>query len=123
MMKNKKLIVVFILVIALLLSVVSFTKASDDVEELPTIVTEPNDNKTPQGSDNEEVANKENNTIANKDTNTSGANTKNNANTSNKNTLPQTGVQGDTTLFVFIAICITSAIYAYFKIRKYNNIH
>ena len=39
-----------------------------------------------------------------------------------ENKLPQTGVAEDTTLFVFIGICLVSAIYAYTKIKNYKNI-
>ena len=46
----------------------------------------------------------------------------NTQNTASTNTLPQTGVAEDTALFVFIAICIVSAIYAYIKIRNYKNL-
>ena len=110
MMKNKKLIIVFILVIAFLLVMINFTKATDDVGQLPTIST----NNNPS-----------NQTQVNEPTNTpapiTGNNTTNN-NTSG-NTLPQTGVAGDTALFVFIGVCVVSAIYAYFRIKKYNNLH
>lgn len=108
MMKNKKLIVVFMLVITFLALMVTFTKATDDVGQLPTI---------DQG-----------NNPSNQPTNTPAPVTNNNVNpvTNNGtsgNTLPQTGVAGDTALFVFIGVCAVSAIYAYFRIRKYNNIH
>ena len=108
MMKNKKLIIVFMLVITFLALMVTFTKATDDVGQLPTI---------DQG-----------NNPSNQPTNTPAPVTNNNVNpvTNNGtsgNTLPQTGVAGDTALFVFIGVCTVSAIYAYFRIRKYNNIH
>ncbi len=119
-MKNRKLIVVFILIISFLLIMVTATKASDNIGELPTIITNQDNNNT-QGSlntVNNETGN--NNTVGNTNTNT---NTNTNKNMANNNTLPQTGVQEDTTLFIFIGICIASAIYAYFRIRKYNNIY
>lgn len=111
-MKNKKLIVVFILIVAFLLIMVTSTKASDDIGELPTIITNQDGNnaQAPLNDVNNEVGN------TNIAENT-------NKNTANNNTLPQTGVQEDTTLFIFIGICIASASYAYFRIRKYNNIH
>lgn len=111
MMKNKKLIIVFMLVIMFLLGMVSFTKATDDVGQTPSIITNNNpslpvvnDNNTPAPITNNNVEPVTNN-------GTSG------------NTLPQTGVAGDTALFVFIGVCVVSAVYAYFRIRKYNNIH
>ena len=45
-----------------------------------------------------------------------------NTDTSTENKLPQTGVAEDTTLFIFIAVCILSAIYAYKKVKDYRNI-
>lgn len=110
MMKNKKLIIVFILVIAFLLMMVNFTKATDDVGQLPTISTGNNPSNQNQ---------------ANEPTNTPAPITGNNAtnNGTSGNTLPQTGVAGDTALFVFIGVCVVSAGYAYFRIKKYNNLH
>ncbi|MCI9038324.1 MAG: LPXTG cell wall anchor domain-containing protein [Clostridia bacterium] len=110
MMKNKKLIIVFILVIAFLLVMINFTKATDDVGQLPTIST--NNNPSNQNQVNEPT-----NTPAP----ITGNNTTNNS--TSGNTLPQTGVAGDTALFVFIGVCVVSAIYAYFRIKKYNNLH
>lgn len=110
MMKNKKLIIVFILVIAFLLMMVNFTKATDDVGQLPTIST--GNNPSNQNQANEPI---------NAPTNTPAPITGNNA--TSGNTLPQTGVAGDTALFVFIGVCVVSAVYAYFRIKKYNNLH
>lgn len=113
MMKNKKLIIVFMLVITLLLGMVSFTKAADndnEVGQLPTIST--GNNPSSQNQANNTPAPITNNNVEPVTNNgTSG------------NTLPQTGVAGDTALFVFIGVCVVSAVYAYFRIRKYNNIH
>lgn len=114
MMKNKKLIIVFMLVITLLLGMVSFTKAADndnEVGQLPTI----DDSNNPSNQNNPT-------------TNTPAPITGNNVepvtnNGTSGNTLPETGVAGDTALFVFIGVCVVSAVYAYFRIRKYNNIH
>lgn len=109
-MKNKKLIIVFMLVITFLALMVNFTKATNDVEKLPTIST--GNNPSEQNQANNTPAPIKNNNVAPIANNgTSG------------NTLPQTGVAGDTALFVFIGVCVISAVYAYFRIRKYNNIH
>ncbi len=116
MMKNKKLIVVFILIVAFLLAMVTCVSASDDVGDLPIIDTNPNGTVENQPANNEPVTN-------NQDNNAPVVNTNNANGVGNNETLPQTGVAGDTTLFVFIGICIASSIYAYVKIRKYNNIH
>ena len=110
MMKNKKLIIVFMLVITFLALMVTFTKATDNVEQLPTI----------DSSNNPSDQNQANNTTA-PITNNNVAPVTNNG--TSGNTLPQTGVAGDTALFVFIGVCVVSAVYAYFRIRKYNSIH
>ena len=109
-MKNKKLIIVFMLVITFLALMVTFTKATDNVEQLPTI----------DSSNNPSDQNQANNTTA-PITNNNVAPVTNNG--TSGNTLPQTGVAGDTALFVFIGVCVVSAVYAYFRIRKYNSIH
>jgi len=44
----------------------------------------------------------------------------NKPNNSNKNELPDTGL--DTPSIAIVAICVISAIYAYKKVRDYNNI-
>lgn len=111
MMKNKKLIIVFMLVITFLALMVTFTKATDDVGQTPSIDTN-NSPSLPVMKDNNTPAPITNNNVEPVTNNgTSG------------NTLPQTGVTGDTALFVFIGVCVVSAVYAYFRIRKYNNIH
>jgi len=117
-MKNKKLMIVFILVVAFLLLMVTYTKATNDVAPLPTIVTGNNEANNPS---NNETNNTATNAELNNNTLNISGNTGNNA--VKNDTLPQTGVQEDTTLFIFIGICIISAIYAYFKIRKYNSVH
>ena len=114
MMKNKKLMIVFMLVITLLLGMVSFTKAADndnEVGQLPTI----------DGSNNPSNQNNPTNNTPAPITNNNVEPVTNNG--TSGNTLPQTGVAGDTALFVFIGVCVVSAGYAYFRIRKYNNIH
>lgn len=120
MLKNKKIIVVFILMIVFLLTMINFTNASDRVEDLPIVdsdlnepILDPAQNNQPTTDSNDTNNNEpvlDNNT--NKD-NSVGNNTK----------LPQTGVASDSILFVFIGICILSSVYAYVKIRKYNKLH
>ena len=113
-MKSKKLMVVFILMVAFLLAMVTCTKAND-VGQLPTIDTGNNPSSSlPVLTNNSEENNTENTPVI--------ANT-NNTNNANNETLPQTGVAGDAVLFVFITVCIASAAYAYFRIKKYNELH
>ena len=47
---------------------------------------------------------------------------KNTTTTQNKttNTLPQTGLEDNTGMFIIIGVCVVAAIYAYRKIREYN---
>ena len=111
-MKSKKVMVVFILMVAFLLVMVTCTKANDDVGQLPIIDTGNN----PSG--NAPVL--PNNTVEN---NSQNAPVIRNTNNANNETLPQTGVAGDAVLFVFITVCIASAAYAYFRIKKYNELH
>lgn len=115
MVKNKKLIIIFTLMIVFLFTMVTFTKASDDIEDLPIIDSDLNE-QTPEPIVNNETKNQANNNIE-KPINTNNDNT-----VANNNKLPQTGVANDTTLFIFIGVCIVSSAYAYIKIKKYNNI-
>ena len=111
MMKSKKLVLVFGLVIALLLLVIVPSVQATDDNPLQII----------NGQSNNEQANDEANNVVNNEENTVPV-INNTQNTASTNTLPQTGVAEDTALFVFIAICIVSAIYAYIKIRNYKNL-
>ena len=115
-MKNQKIILIFTLIVAFLLIMVTFVQATNDI---PLEINPPNiqtNNPT-----NNEVNN--NNTNAPIIGNTTNNNTVNNTtNNTATNTLPQTGVAEDTALFVFIAVCVISAIYAFVRIRNYKNI-
>ena len=125
-MKNKKLLIVFILILTFLLANVTYVMATDNVDQLPTIVIDPDENneetnneQAPDNNEqtnNEQANNEELNIIANEEENEE-------ENVSNDEKLPQTGVQGDALLVIFIIVCIISAVYAYFRIRKYNDIH
>lgn len=118
-MKNKKIILIFMLIIAFLLVMATFVQATGD---LPLNIADPNRNNTTgnEQSNNNQV---NNNTPGPVIGNTTNNNTTNNTtNNTATNTLPQTGVAEDTALFVFIAVCIISAIYAFVRIRNYKNI-
>ena len=110
-MKNKKIMLVFIAMIILVIAITPMVKASDSNPLNIIDETEPND----------EVTNTNNETPGNNETPVN--NEPNTENTDEAdNNLPKTGVAEDTTLFVFIAVCLISAIYAYTKIRNYKNI-
>ena len=116
MMKSKKLVLVFGLIIAtlLLFVIVPSVQATDD-NPLQIINGQSNNEQA-----NDEANNEANNVVNNEENTVPVIN--NTQNTASTNTLPQTGVAEDTALFVFIAICIVSAIYAYIKIRNYKNL-
>ena len=134
-MKNKKLTIVFILILAFLLGTFNYVMATDNIDELPTIIVDPDENtENNEATNNEQTNNEEYNTTNNEEMNiitneeeneTTNENIENNEeeNVSNDEKLPQTGVQGDALLVIFITVCIISAVYAYFRIRKYNDIH
>lgn len=115
MMKSKKLVLVFGLVIALLLLVIVPSVQATDDNPLQIINGQSNNEQA-----NDEANNEANNVVNNEENTVPVIN--NTQNTASTNTLPQTGVAEDTALFVFIAICIVSAIYAYIKIRNYKNL-
>ena len=112
-MKNKKIMLVFIAMIIFVMAIMPIVKASDNN---PFNILNEDDTNNTQNATNDEkpAANNEKPTI-NDEPNTENTNVA-------ENKLPQTGVAEDTTLFIFIAVCILSAIYAYKKVRDYRNI-
>ena len=112
-MKNKKIMLVFIAMIIFVMAIMPIVKASDNN---PFNILNEDDTNSTQNATNDEkpAANNEKPTI-NDEPNTENTNVA-------ENKLPQTGVAEDTTLFVFIGICLVSAIYAYTKIKNYKNI-
>ena len=112
-MKNKKIMLVFIAMIIFVMAIMPIVKAS---ENNPFNILNEYDTNNTQNTTNDEkpAANSEKPTI-NDEPNTENTNVA-------ENKLPQTGVAEDTTLFVFIGICLVSAIYAYTKIRNYKNV-
>ena len=112
-MKNKKIMLVFIAMIILVMAIMPIVKAS---EENPfNILNEDDTNNTQNATNNEKPATNSEKPTVNNETNTENTNVA-------ENKLPQTGVAEDTTLFVFIGICLVSAVYAYTQIRNYKNI-
>ena len=112
-MKNKKIMLVFIAMIIFVMAIMPIVKASDNNPF--NILNEDGTNNTQNATNDEKpAANNEKPTI-NDEPNTENTNVA-------ENKLPQTGVAEDTTLFVFIGICLVSAIYAYTKIKNYKNI-
>ena len=112
-MKNKKIMLVFIAMIIFVMAIMPIVKASDNN---PFNILNEDDTNNTQNATNDEkpAANNEKPTI-NDEPNTENTNVA-------ENKLPQTGVAEDTTLFVFIGICLVSAIYAYTKIKNYKYI-
>ena len=113
MMKNKKVMVVFILAVIMLLvmSCFNFTKADNDDEGIGGLPIIDTNNNPSNNTQTNEPANVPAPVVGNNTTTTNGT---------SENTLPQTGVAGDTALFVFIGVCIIAAVYAYFRVKKYS---
>lgn len=115
-MKKQKIMIVLIATIILFLTIVPSVRALDlNIIDEPFDNIETNNTNNTNVETNNEVVNnepEENNQVNNSESNTS----------SNDETLPQTGVAEDTTLFIFIVVCIASAIYAYTKIREYKSL-
>lgn len=125
-MKNKKITLAFVAMIILVMAIAPIVKASDS--NPLNIINEEGTNNT--ATNNEELNTNTSNEATNNTNNTNNTNgtltvdNENNIENTNvpENKLPQTGVAEDTTLFIFIAICLVSAIYAYTKIRNYKNV-
>ncbi|MGN1269840.1 MAG: hypothetical protein ACI4UU_03100 [Clostridia bacterium] len=123
-MENRKLVIVFVLIVLFLIAIVPYAQATgnelliivNNEENQLNIIENNEQNSILNNEVDNEVNNVEQNTTINEPNNT--ANTQAN----NEEGMPQTGVAEDTTLFIFIGICIASAVYAYTKIRNYKNI-
>ena len=136
-MMNKKVVLIFIALVIFLLMIIPSVKAADNN---PLEVIDPSgnvqrNNTITNENTNNIISNNEttyNNITTNNETNTNITNNTINNTTNNivnnnvgntaENKLPQTGVAEDTTLFIFIGICLVSAVYAYMKIRNYRSI-
>lgn len=120
-MKNKKIIIIVAMIITIFAFFMMNMNSVKGFEGDDFIINEEDDNT---------INNEANETSNNEVANNAQSNTQNNEMTINndvnentaENKLPQTGVAEDTTLFIFIGICLISAIYAYTKIRRYRSI-
>ncbi len=115
MKKMKKVMLIAVLALFVLQSIVSATplnittafnntsgsNTTNGTTELPTLT-----------SNNQQGTTTTNNTT----NNTNGTNNVVN----NTEKLPQTGLTEDITIMFFIVLCVASAVFAYVKIRKYN---
>lgn len=118
-MKKLKLSSIF-LMMAILLIVGAGTSLATII--LPNDITNNNTtNETPNNTTNTITNEIPNNTTANNTINTVN-NTVNNVvnNPTNNTTFPNTGVADSTIIFVLIATCTISAMYAYKKVKDYN---
>lgn len=109
--KTKELIICIITVAILMLTIVTDVFAADDLQNL---LGDANSFENIAGGENEEQDN-DISTITNATNNTTNVNT----NKNNVTSMPNTGV--DYSVVFIIAISGISAIYAYKKIRNYNN--
>ncbi len=133
LIKNNKNFIIALFVILVILTISTVTSANGIFEVVPDNNTDDNSfvdlpdegNNTNDtniyGNNSNTNTNTNTNTNNNTNTNTNNnTNTNRNANT-NSSKLPQTGIQ-DYTIGIMIIICIASAIYAYKKVKDYNNI-
>lgn len=122
MKKMKKvMLIILIAVLALLVlqSIVSATTTPLNITSALNNTTGSTSNGTTDlpilTSNNQQGTNTTNNTTNNTVNNTSTNNVINNT-----ESLPQTGLTEDITIMFFIVLCVVSAVFAYVKIRKYN---
>ena len=121
--KTKELIICLISIIFLILTLVTDIFATDG-----SILPQGNNTNNTNNTNNalEEIQSRYNNTTNDlNNTNNNNNNNTNNTNNTNSNRnnttkIPDTGV--DYSVVFIIAICGISAIYAYKKIRDYNNL-
>ncbi len=114
-MKNKSMMVIIGIILALIIILCSNTVFAD-----PTIIIGGNTTaNTTTGNVTANTTANVQNTVANTTTNISvPSTTTNRVNTTQ--TLPQTGVTDGYVVAILVIVCAISAIYAYRKIRDYN---
>lgn len=116
--KTKELIVCIIALIVLMLAVVTDVFAMSIEDALGNNSTGNNFSTIPDAT-NTTTGNNTSNNLTNNTAN-SNVNNKNNTNRNNNATaIPNTGV--DYSVVLIIAVCGISAVYAYKKIKDYNN--
>ena len=124
MFKLKNLKKIFI--IAVLLTVVGMSSSvfATSPQQIPTLNSNANGTSTtnPISTINNTITPVTTNTNTNKTntTNTNTANTNTNSSVYNNTSLPKTGV--DYSIIFIILACVLCAVYAFIKIRDYNNI-
>ena len=124
MFKLKNLKKIFI--IAVLLTVVGMSSSvfATSPQQIPTLNSNANGTSTtnPISTINNTITPVTTNTNTNKTntTNTNTANTNTNSSVYNNTSLPKTGV--DYSIIFIILACVVCAVYAFIKIRDYNNI-
>lgn len=119
MKKMKKVMLIMLIVILALFVLQSIVSAAP--LNITTALNNTSGNTTTNGttdlpiltSNNQQGTNTTNNTVNNT------ANRNNVINNTEK--LPQTGLTEDITIMFFIVLCVASAVFAYVKIRKYND--
>lgn len=115
--KIRELIICVITLVVLGLALTTNVFASDIDAALGNGV---NYSEIPDGSSNNVVNNTVNNTINNTVNNTVSNNTSANNTAKNNTAIPYTGV--DYSVIFIIGVCGISALYAYKKIKDYNNL-
>lgn len=122
MFKLKKLKKIFI--IAVLLTVVGMSSSvfATSTQQIPTLNSNANGTSTtnPISTINNTITPVTTNTNTTNTTNTNTANTNTNSSVYNNTSLPKTGV--DYSIIFIILACVACAVYAFIKIRDYNNI-
>ena len=130
MSKTKELIIMILSVTVLFFAIATNVFATDDVQDLNSLLGNSNNANANVNNDYNEIGNVNNNAVNNNVVNNDALNNINNSenvnnvndnvnnNVNNNSGMPYTGV--NSSAIVFIVICGISAIYAYKKIRDYN---
>lgn len=124
MMKMKKIMLVMLILAVAIFALQTIVSATDTTIDIMNALSNSQTiNNTTQNTELP-VLSSNNEAATNISTNTSTNNTTNNItvnnSTNNTESLPQTGLTEDITIMFFIVLCVASAIFAYAKIRKYN---
>ena len=126
--KIRELLICIVAVLVLALVITTNVFATDEAEDIDDIwgndmndienenISNSSKNNNTNNSNRNNNANKNNNNNANKNN----TNNKANNNSKNNSSMPYTGL--DNSIVFIIAICGISTVYAYKKIRDYNNI-
>ena len=123
MNKMKKVMLLILIAVLTLLVLQSIVSATDTPLNITSALNNTTGNNNTSGTTDLPIltSNNQQSTNGTNSTNNTTNNTSTNNVINNTEKLPQTGLTEDITIMFFIVLCVASAVFAYVKIRRYND--